>query len=207
MKLSIEKITEGKKIASEIAKGNRDFVKSVQNGTSIDVRLGKFLMELEAFAIQNGLKGKKKSPLLQQAGVQKISKQRRSDALVLAKNLEEIQAFITSTKWKNDSTSSLLRDWRLSKKPTASDTSKKPTASDDKNSEADSSEADTGFFNSTVKPNSLSGEQLALLVVQFAKDKAAIQEVIDHLNYQMSRSTASNEAAKSNVVTLTAVAN
>jgi len=207
MKLSIEKITEGKKIASEIAKGNKNFVESLKKGTSVDVRLGKFLMELNEFASQNGLKGKKKTPLLQQAGVHKISKQRRSDAFNLAKNLDEILEFIKTTEWSNNSVSNLLKDWQASKKPTVSEDKPSGKAGNTGNSEADNSEADTGFFKSTVKPNSLSGEQLALLVVQFAKDKAAIQEVIDHLNFQMSRFTASNEAAESNVVTLKAIAN
>jgi hypothetical protein len=198
MKLSIEKITEGKKIASEIAKGNRDFKNSVLKGTSIDVRLGKFLMELEAFAIQNGLKGKKKSPLLQQAGVQKISKQRRSDALVLAKNLEEIQAFITSTKWNEGSTSSLLRDWRLSKKPTASDTSKKPTASDEKNSEADGGEAsDT---SKEVKP--LTGQELAKLVLTYGQDSKAIREMLVIVEAALARKEAKASTQVSNVVAL-----
>lgn len=207
MKLSIEKITEGKKIASEIAKGNKNFVKSVQDGTSVDVRLGKFLMELNEFASQNGLRGKKKSPLLQQAGVHKISKQRRSDAFNLAKNLSEILEFIKTTKWSNSNVSNLLKDWQASKKPTVSEDKPSSKAGDAGNSKAESSEADTGFFKSTVKPKSLTGEELAMLVVQFAKDKAEVQKVIDHLNFQMSRFDASTEASESNVVTIEAIAN
>lgn len=205
MKLSIEKITEGKKIASEIAKGNTNFRKSVLEGTSVDVRLGKFLMELDVIANQNGLKGKKKSPLLQQAGVEKIAKQRRSDAFVLAKNLEEIQEWIKSTSWKNgNSTSSLLRDWRIAMKTESSDAPKKPTASDE-------SEKTKSFDTSNgkavkISPKSLEAADLAKLVLTVAKNDKVVLEMMAQLEATLQRREAA-KAAQSNVVAMTAVAN
>lgn len=177
--LSTETITEGKDIAKAISKADLSFVKSLRDGTSIDVKLGKFLMKLNALADQHGLRGKAKSDLLKQAGVAKIDKQRRSEAVTLATNLTEIVAFIDSTKWKKASVGSLVKDWQKANKPTASDTSSEAGNS----SKAGDSKAATG----SIEPKSLDGQQLAMLILSVAKDRKAVEDMMAHLTAAMQR--------------------
>jgi len=177
--LNAETITEGKNIAKAISKADLSFVKSLRDGTSIDVKLGKFLMKLNALADQHGLRGKAKSDLLKQAGVAKIDKQRRSEAVTLATNLTEIVAFIDSTKWKKASVGSLVKDWQKANKPTASDTSSEAGNS----SKAGDSKAATG----SIEPKSLDGQQLAMLILSVAKDRKAVEDMMAHLTAAMQR--------------------
>lgn len=177
--LNAETITEGKNIAKAISKADLSFVKSLRDGTSIDVKLGKFLMKLNALADQHGLRGKAKSELLKQAGVAKIDKQRRSEAVTLATNLKEIVAFIDSTKWKKASVGSLVKDWQKANKPTASDTSSEAGNS----SKAGDGKAATG----SIEPKSLDGQQLAMLILSVAKDRKAVEDMMAHLTAAMQR--------------------
>lgn len=179
--LSTETITEGKDIAKAISKADLSFVKSLRDGTSIDVKLGKFLMKLNALADQHGLRGKAKSDLLKQAGVAKIDKQRRSEAVTLATNLTEIVAFIDSTKWKKASVGSLVKDWQKANKPTASETSSE--AGGKNTSEASDGKATTG----SIEPKSLDGQQLAMLILSVAKDRKAVEDMMAHLTAAMQR--------------------
>jgi hypothetical protein len=194
--LNAEVVTEGKSIAKAIRQFDGSFAKAILDGKSIDVRLGKFLMELNKLADQHGLKGKAKSGLLSQAGVANIDKRRRSDAVQLATNLVEIQEFIKSTKWKGNHTTRLLADWKKATvKPTASDDTSK--AGDAKSSKASSGKSATG----SVEPNSLDGQQLATLILSVAKDRKAVEEMMAHLSAAMQRQ---DEKAANNVVAISA---
>jgi len=189
--LNADVVTEGKFIAKAIRQFDGAFAKAIVEGKSIDVRLGKFLMELNKLADQHGLKGKAKSGLLSQAGVANIDKRRRSDAVQLATNLVEIQDFIKSTKWKGNHTTRLLADW---KKATV-----KPTASSDndtKSSKASDGKAATG----SIEPNSLDGKQLATLILSVAKDRKAVEEMMAHLSAAMQR----QDEKATNVVAISA---
>ena len=189
--LNADVVTEGKFIAKAIRQFDGAFAKAIVEGKSIDVRLGKFLMELNKLADQHGLKGKAKSGLLSQAGVANIDKRRRSDAVQLATNLVEIQDFIKSTKWKGNHTTRLLADW---KKATV-----KPTASSDnstKTSKASDGKAATG----SIEPNSLDGKQLATLILSVAKDRKAVEEMMAHLSAAMQR----QDEKATNVVAISA---
>jgi hypothetical protein len=189
--LNAEVVTEGKFIAKAIRQFDGAFAKAILEGKSIDVRLGKFLMELNKLADQHGLKGKAKSGLLSQAGVANIDKRRRSDAVQLATNLVEIQEFIKSTKWKGNHTTRLLADWKKATVKSSDATSK---ASDAKTSKASSA---TG----SVEPNSLDGKQLATLILSAAKDRKAVEEMMAHLSAAMQRQ---DEKAANNVVAISA---
>lgn len=177
--LNAEVVTEGKFIAKAIRQFDGAFAKAIREGKAMDIRLGKFLMELNKIADQHGLKGKAKTGLLSQAGVANIDKRRRSDAVQLATNLVEIQEFVKSTKWKGNHTTRLLADWKKATvKPTASDTTSK--AGDAKTSKASSA---TG----SVEPNSLDGQQLATLILSVAKDRKAVEDMMAHLSAAMQR--------------------
>jgi len=173
-------VTEGKQIASTIGKADRSFLKGIQDGTSIDVKLGKFLMELNKLADQHGLKGKAKSALIQQAGVARIDKRRRSEAFQLASNLEEIRNWVNSTKWKGGSLVRLLADWKKATQPKA-EKKESSEAGEDKSSEA-------GL--AAVAEHSLTGEELAMLVLKFAKNREAVTDLVGHLNAAMATKVA-----------------
>jgi len=189
-------VTEGKQIASTIGKADRSFLKGIQDGTSIDVKLGKFLMELNKLADQHGLKGKAKSALLQQAGVARIDKRRRSEAFQLASNLEEIRNWVKSTKWKGGSLVRLLADWKKATQPKA-EKKESSEAGEDKSSEAGedkSSEAGNDKSSEAgladVAEHSLTGEELAMLVLKFAKNREAVSDLVSHLTAAMATKVA-----------------
>jgi hypothetical protein len=181
-------VTEGKQIASTIGKADRSFLKGIQDGTSIDVKLGKFLMELNKLADQHGLKGKAKSALLQQAGVARIDKRRRSEAFQLASNLEEIRNWVKSTRWKGGSLVRLLADWKKATQPKA-EKKESSEAGEDKSSEAgEDKSSEAGLAD--VAEHSLTGEELAMLVLKFAKNREAVSDLVSHLTAAMATKVA-----------------
>lgn len=181
-------VTEGKQIASTIGKADRSFLKGIQDGTSIDVKLGKFLMELNKLADQHGLKGKAKSALLQQAGVARIDKRRRSEAFQLASNLEEIRNWVNSTKWKGGSLVRLLADWKKATQPKA-EKKESSEAGEDKSSEAGNDKSSEAGL-ADVAEHSLTGEELAMLVLKFAKNREAVSDLVSHLTAAMATKVA-----------------
>jgi hypothetical protein len=181
-------VTEGKQIASTIGKADRSFLKGIQDGTSIDVKLGKFLMELNKLADQHGLKGKAKSALLQQAGVARIDKRRRSEAFQLASNLEEIRNWVKSTKWKGGSLVRLLADWKKATQPKA-EKKESSEAGEDKSSEAGNDKSSEAGL-ADVAEHSLTGEELAMLVLKFAKNREAVSDLVSHLTAAMATKVA-----------------
>ena len=181
-------VTEGKQLASTIGKADRSFLKGIQDGTSIDVKLGKFLMELNKLADQHGLKGKAKSALLQQAGVARIDKRRRSEAFQLASNLEEIRNWVKSTKWKGGSLVRLLADWKKATQPKA-EKKESSEAGEDKSSEAGNDESSEAGL-AAVAEHSLTGEELAMLVLKFAKNREAVTDLVSHLTAAMATKVA-----------------
>jgi len=181
-------VTEGKQIASTIGKADRSFLKGIQDGTSIDVKLGKFLMELNKLADQHGLKGKAKSALLQQAGVARIDKRRRSEAFQLASNLEEIRNWVKSTRWKGGSLVRLLADWKKATQPKA-EKKESSEAGEDKSSEAGNDKSSEAGL-ADVAEHSLTGEELAMLVLKFAKNREAVSDLVSHLTAAMATKVA-----------------
>ena len=181
-------VTEGKQIASTIGKADRSFLKGIQDGTSIDVKLGKFLMELNKLADQHGLKGKAKSALIQQAGVARIDKRRRSEAFQLASNLEEIRNWVKSTRWKGGSLVRLLADWKKATQPKA-EKKESSEAGEDKSSEAGEDKSSEAGL-AAVAEHSLTGEELAMLVLKFAKNREAVTDLVSHLTAAMATKVA-----------------
>ena len=181
-------VTEGKQIASTIGKADRSFLKGIQDGTSIDVKLGKFLMELNKLADQHGLKGKAKSALIQQAGVARIDKRRRSEAFQLASNLEEIRNWVKATKWKGGSLVRLLADWKKATQPKA-EKKESSEAGEDKSSEAGNDKSSEAGL-ADVAEHSLTGEELAMLVLKFAKNREAVSDLVSHLTAAMATKVA-----------------
>ena len=181
-------VTEGKQLASTIGKADRSFLKGIQDGTSIDVKLGKFLVELNKLADQHGLKGKAKSALIQQAGVARIDKRRRSEAFQLASNLEEIRNWVKSTKWKGGSLVRLLADWKKATQPKA-EKKESSEAGEDKSSEAGNDESSEAGL-AAVAEHSLTGEELAMLVLKFAKNREAVTDLVSHLTAAMATKVA-----------------